>query len=152
VYPWPLWKRGQRSGGDKEEGTVGRSTRRVILICEECGERLVLGEPEEVWLSTRTRFECECGGGRLLDQPPGSTRASGALRETEIKPARANPPLHKHSGPLDGVVASYAYRTGAERESGHLCIGMRPAVYGFPRTPILGSCQYFTFSETVFPA
>ena len=48
-------------GGDKEEGTVGRSTRRVILICEECGERLVLGEPEEVWLSTRTRFECECG-------------------------------------------------------------------------------------------
>jgi hypothetical protein len=33
----------------------------VILICEECGERLVLGEPEEVWLSTRTRFECECG-------------------------------------------------------------------------------------------
>jgi hypothetical protein len=22
---------------------------------------LVLGEPEEVWLSTRTLFECECG-------------------------------------------------------------------------------------------
>ena len=22
---------------------------------------MVLGEPEEVWLSTRTRFECECG-------------------------------------------------------------------------------------------
>ena len=40
---------------------MGRSSRRVILICEECGERLVLGEPEEVWLSTRTRFECECG-------------------------------------------------------------------------------------------
>jgi hypothetical protein len=56
-------------------------------------------------------------GGRLLGQPPGSTRASGALRETEIKRARANPPLHKHSGPLHsgplyGVVASYAYRTG----------------------------------------
>jgi RNase P subunit RPR2 len=34
---------------------------RVRLICEECGERLVLGEPEEVWLSTRTLFECECG-------------------------------------------------------------------------------------------
>jgi hypothetical protein len=126
---------------------VGRSTRRVILICEECGERLVLGEPEEVWLSTRTRFECECGGGRLLDQPPGSTRASGALRETEIKPARANPPLHKHSGPLDGVVASYAYRTGAERESGHLCIGMRPAVYGFPRIPLLG----FSVNRGPFP-
>jgi hypothetical protein len=38
-----------------------RSSRRVILICEECGERLVLGGPEEVWLSTRTRFECGCG-------------------------------------------------------------------------------------------
>jgi RNase P subunit RPR2 len=34
---------------------------RVMLICEECGETLVLGKPEEVWLSTRTRFECECG-------------------------------------------------------------------------------------------
>jgi hypothetical protein len=33
----------------------------VILVCEQCGERLVLGEPEEVWLSTRTVFECECG-------------------------------------------------------------------------------------------
>jgi RNase P subunit RPR2 len=38
-----------------------RTSGRVMLICEECGETLVLGEPEEVWLSTRTRFECECG-------------------------------------------------------------------------------------------
>jgi hypothetical protein len=37
------------------------SSGRVILICEECGERIVLGGPEEVWLSTRTIFECECG-------------------------------------------------------------------------------------------
>ena len=85
----PCGREASAEGGDKEEGTVGRSTRRVILICEECGERLVLGEPEEVWLSTRTRFECECGGGRLLDQPPGGTRTSGALRETELKPAPA---------------------------------------------------------------
>jgi hypothetical protein len=40
---------------------MGFSSGRVILICDECGERLVLGEPEEVWLSTRTLFECECG-------------------------------------------------------------------------------------------
>jgi predicted SprT family Zn-dependent metalloprotease len=40
---------------------MGRSSERVILVCEHCGERLVLGEPEEVWLSTRTLFECECG-------------------------------------------------------------------------------------------
>ena len=40
---------------------MGRSSGRVILECEECGERLVLGDPDEVWLSTRTLFECECG-------------------------------------------------------------------------------------------
>jgi hypothetical protein len=40
---------------------MGCSSGRVILVCEHCGERLVLGEPEEVWLSTRTLFECECG-------------------------------------------------------------------------------------------
>jgi hypothetical protein len=40
---------------------MGWSSGRVILVCEQCGERLVLGEPEDVWLSTRTLFECECG-------------------------------------------------------------------------------------------
>jgi hypothetical protein len=39
---------------------MGRSSGRVILVCEQCGERIVLGQPEEVWLSTRTLFECEC--------------------------------------------------------------------------------------------
>ncbi len=39
---------------------------RVVLICEECGERLVFGGPEEVWLSTPTLFECECGKGVYL--------------------------------------------------------------------------------------
>jgi len=38
-----------------------RTSRRVMLICEECGKTLVLGEPEKVWHSTRTCFECECG-------------------------------------------------------------------------------------------
>jgi hypothetical protein len=38
-----------------------RTSKRVMLICEECGETLVLGEPKEVWRSTRTRFECQCG-------------------------------------------------------------------------------------------
>jgi hypothetical protein len=40
---------------------MGGSSEHVILVCEQCGERLVLGEPEVVWLSTRTLFECECG-------------------------------------------------------------------------------------------
>ncbi len=34
---------------------------RIILGCEECGERMVLLGREEDWLSERTKFECECG-------------------------------------------------------------------------------------------
>ena len=37
------------------------SSRRVILMCEECGERTVLGEPLSVWCSSTTHFGCECG-------------------------------------------------------------------------------------------
>jgi hypothetical protein len=52
-----------------------RSSRRVLLICEECGEKLLLGEPEEVRPSTRTRLECKCGeavslGSRLESPVP----------------------------------------------------------------------------------
>ena len=34
------------------------SSRRVILVCEECGERTVLGGPLSVWYSKSTRFGC----------------------------------------------------------------------------------------------
>jgi hypothetical protein len=55
---------------------MGCSSERVILVCEHCGERLVLGEPEEVWLSSRTLFECECGREvSLANRLAGSTRA-----------------------------------------------------------------------------
>jgi hypothetical protein len=37
------------------------SSRRVVLTCEECGEKVVLGGPESVWHSAHTFFECECG-------------------------------------------------------------------------------------------
>ncbi len=37
------------------------SSRTVILACEECGERTVLGGPLSVWYSKSTRFGCECG-------------------------------------------------------------------------------------------
>ena len=33
----------------------------IILVCKECGEKTVLGGPEEVWHSSYTFFECECG-------------------------------------------------------------------------------------------
>ncbi len=35
-----------------EEGTV--------LICEECGERIVLAGPEEVWRPEPAVFGCQC--------------------------------------------------------------------------------------------
>lgn len=37
------------------------SSRRVLLVCEECGDRTVFGGPLSVWYSQRTRFGCECG-------------------------------------------------------------------------------------------
>jgi hypothetical protein len=56
---------------------MGRSSGRVILECEKCGERLVLGDPDEVWLSTRTLFECECGHGVSLASRLEETERTG---------------------------------------------------------------------------
>ena len=40
---------------------MASSPKHVILVCHECGEKVVLGGPESVWRSARTFFECECG-------------------------------------------------------------------------------------------
>ena len=61
------------------------SAKRVILVCEECGERLVLADPPSVWLSRGTVFECECGKGvtlasRLPDEESGTTTLRGRRR------------------------------------------------------------------------
>jgi hypothetical protein len=37
------------------------SERDIILACEACGERTVLGGPLSVWRSESTTFRCECG-------------------------------------------------------------------------------------------
>jgi hypothetical protein len=37
------------------------SSRNVVLLCEVCGERTVLGGPLSVWRSESTSFGCECG-------------------------------------------------------------------------------------------
>jgi hypothetical protein len=37
------------------------SERDIILECEACGERTVLGGPLSVWRSESTTFGCECG-------------------------------------------------------------------------------------------
>jgi hypothetical protein len=51
------------------------SSRLVVLICEECGEKVVLGGPESVWRSARTFFECECGHLLTLADREDETRA-----------------------------------------------------------------------------
>ncbi len=72
-----------RSSSESSAGSRSAEARRVVLICEECGERLVLGGPEEVWLSTRTLFECECGKGvslaSRLDEKDSSTGAKARM-------------------------------------------------------------------------
>ncbi len=67
-------------GGEECTG-MKRTSSRVMLICEECGETLVLGEPEEVWLSTRTRFECECGEDVSLASRAEKPIHQGATRD-----------------------------------------------------------------------
>jgi hypothetical protein len=44
-----------------EESSMEGSVRNVVLVCEWCGERTVLGGPLSVWRSGSTSFECECG-------------------------------------------------------------------------------------------
>ncbi len=50
------------------------SAERIVLECESCGERTVLGGPEDVWLSRRTTFECGCGRGLTLADRLGEDR------------------------------------------------------------------------------
>lgn len=38
----------------------GSSSEKVMLICEECGERTVVGDPLSVWLCGSPLFGCEC--------------------------------------------------------------------------------------------
>jgi hypothetical protein len=37
------------------------SGRDVVLLCEGCGERIVLGGPLSVWSCGSTSFACGCG-------------------------------------------------------------------------------------------
>jgi hypothetical protein len=51
-------------------------------VCEECGERIVLGGPLSVWYSESTRFGCECGReltlADRLDQQRNATSAGSS--------------------------------------------------------------------------
>ena len=63
-------------------------TERVILICEECGERTVLGGPLEVWLSGSTLFECGCGERLTLsDQLEQDPAGAGVVTSSGLSSA-----------------------------------------------------------------
>jgi hypothetical protein len=40
---------------------VNGSSRGIILVCEECGEKTILDGPLSLWRSDSTPFRCECG-------------------------------------------------------------------------------------------
>ena len=67
------------------------SSRRVILVCEECGERTVLDGPLSVWYSESTSFGCECGreltlADRLDQQRVGRARdVMSAVRPVSLR-------------------------------------------------------------------
>jgi len=69
------------------------SSRRVILVCEECGERTVLGGPLSVWYSESTRFGCECGRELTLADRLDQQRVSRAGEVTNI--GRPTSPLYR---------------------------------------------------------
>jgi hypothetical protein len=45
---------------------VSNRLRGVVLVCEECGERVVLAGPLSPWRSEDAVFECGCGEGLTL--------------------------------------------------------------------------------------
>lgn len=63
-----------------------------ILVCEECGERMVLDCPLSVWSSGTISFGCECGERLTLADglnQGGFGEASGATNAT---PPISQPP------------------------------------------------------------
>ena len=44
------------------------SVRNVVLVCEGCRGKTILGGPLSVWCSGSTSFECECGAQLTLSQ------------------------------------------------------------------------------------
>ena len=60
-------------------------SKRILLICEECKERMVLAGTEEAWRSEPTSFGCRCGEAdpsRLGQDAPLLKRVTGASATT----------------------------------------------------------------------
>jgi hypothetical protein len=69
------------------------SSKRVILVCEECGERTVLGEPLATWYLEGTHFRCECAR-RLTLADRLDQQASGGARNG-TRAARPTSPVNR---------------------------------------------------------
>ena len=69
------------------------SSKRIILVCEECGELTVLGGPLSVWYSESTSFGCECGRELTLADRLDQQRTSKANGITSA--ARPASPLYR---------------------------------------------------------
>jgi hypothetical protein len=53
---------------NSEEGRMEGSGKHVVLLCEGCEERILLGGPLSVWNCGRTSFDCGCGARLTLSQ------------------------------------------------------------------------------------
>jgi hypothetical protein len=62
------------------------SERDIILICEACGERTMLGGPLAVWRSESTTFGCECGERLTLADRLDSGEPNQVAATTAAKP------------------------------------------------------------------
>ena len=62
------------------------SVRNVVLVCEGCGGRMVLGGPLSVWRCGSTSFECECGAQLTLSH--------------QLDPSEVEKPVETRTGAL----------------------------------------------------
>ncbi len=69
------------------------SSKRVVLVCEQCGDRTVLGGALSVWYSQSTRFGCECGRELTLADRLDQQRVSRAGDVTSV--GRPASPLYR---------------------------------------------------------
>jgi len=86
---------------------VEGSTRNVVLVCEVCEERMVLGGPLSVWCSESTTFGCECGEQLTLADRLDSRESSRVATIAVTKASSSS------SYPKNGPFASGEARTGA---------------------------------------
>ena len=57
----------------------------IVLLCEECGERTILGGPLAVWRSASTSFGCECGERLTLSDRLDDARSRKVDQDCSIR-------------------------------------------------------------------